>query len=331
VPGLDGPVSDHPIADYFEGRPAALDRLISRAQVAGTPGCDPDSVLLHCFGLADTTPVAPLTCSADTGQVPSNYVMRADPVHLRADQSSLRLFESHSFDISQDEADALVVSFNDFYAGHGWYLEAPVPARWYLRPDRPPAIATTPPAAVAGEDINPSLPHGASAREWHAMLNEIQMLFHAHDVNLDREQRGQPVINSLWPWGGGVMPQQATTGVARVRTRDPLAVALAGLAGVEVEDLPAGIDALQDPPGEGATLIVQDELHWPARYREIEKWLDTLFALEQTLFAPLADALAAGSIDSLHLMPCNGQCFTVSRRRLRGFWRRSRPFEQVLA
>ncbi len=331
VPGLDGPVSDHPIADYLDERPASLDRLLSRAQPATLPGHDPDSVLLHCFGLDETTPIAPLTCSADTGHVPANYVMRADPVHLRADQSSLRLFESHSFAISQEEADALVASFNDFYAGHDWHLEAPVPARWYLQPDRPPAIATTSPAAVAGEDINPSLPHGESAREWHAMLNEVQMLFHAHDVNLDRERRGLPVINSLWPWGGGVMPGQATTDVDRVRTHDPLAVALAGLAGIEVEDMPAGVDAWQNAPGEGTTLIVQDDLHWLARYKEIEKWLDALHALEQTLFAPLAGALAAGRVDSLCLMPCNGQCFTVTRRRLRGFWRRSRPFEQVLA
>ncbi|MBT8446613.1 MAG: hypothetical protein KJO38_05675, partial [Gammaproteobacteria bacterium] len=248
-----------------------------------------------------------------------------------ADQSSLRLFEAHSFTIDQAEADALTAAFNAFYAEQGWQLAAPVAERWYLHLDKPVDITTTAPWSVAGGDINPALAQGEDARIWHAMLNEVQMLFHAHDVNLDRERRGLPVINSLWPWGGGVMPGQATTDVDRVRTHDPLAVALAGLAGIDVEAPPAGVNAWQAPPGEGSTLIVQDDLYWPARYNEVEKWLDALHALEQTLFAPLAGALAAGRVGSLCLMPCNGQCFTVTRRRLRGFWRRSRPFEQVLA
>ncbi|MGB5259363.1 MAG: hypothetical protein WBO34_02435 [Gammaproteobacteria bacterium] len=331
LPGLAGPVCDHPQTDYPEGRPAALDRLITRAQVAAAPGRDPDSVLLQYFGLDETTPVAPLTYRADCGHAPPGYVMRADPVHLRADQSSLRLFESHSFTISQEEADALVASFNDFYTGYGWHLEAPLPTRWYLQVDAPPSIDTTSPAALAGEDINPALPRGESARAWHAMLNEVQMLFHAHDVNLAREQRGQPVINSLWPWGGGVMPEQASTDICRVLTHDPLSVALAGLTGIDVGALPADVNALQDTLDDGVTLVMQDDLIWPVRYNDVEQWRAALDTLEHTLFAPLARTLAAGRIDSLRLLPCNGRCYTVTRRQLRSFWRRPRPFEQVLA
>jgi hypothetical protein len=331
VPGLQGPVSDHPIADYLDERPASLDRLMTRAHAAVAPGHDADGVLLQYFGMDESTPVAPLTYHADCGRAPPGYVMRADPVHLRADQSSLRLFESHSFTLGQAEADALVAAFNDFYTGYGWRLEAPVPTRWYLQVDEPPSIDTTSPAALAGEDINPSLPRGESARTWHAMLNEVQMLFHVHAVNLERERRGQPVINSLWPWGGGSMPQRATTNLSRVWTHDPLAIALAGLGGIDTGSLPAAPDAWQDRFVEGTTLIMQDDLNWPARYNDVETWRAALDKLEGTLFAPLDEALAAGRIDSLCLLPCNGRCFTVTRRQLRRFWRRPRPFEQVLA
>ena len=53
-------------------------------------------------------PVAALTCLIDIEEPDAGYIMRADPVHLRADQSTLRLFDSRTFSITQDEADALV-------------------------------------------------------------------------------------------------------------------------------------------------------------------------------------------------------------------------------
>jgi hypothetical protein len=330
LPGLGGPVSDHPIGDYLEQRPASLDRLLSRATISSMPGSGLDSVLLQCFGLQDTTAIAPLTCLLDSGRKPAAFVMRVDPVHLRADQSCVRLFESHSFTVSQDEADALVETFNEFFAGDGWQLDAPVADRWYLRSERQPNITTLPPWSVAGEDIYASLPQGDAAREWHAMLNEVQMLFHGHDVNLAREQQGRPVINGVWPWGGGVMPGGASADYTRVVAREPLALALASLAGIPVSASPDTVSKLLAPKDEGVVLVVCDDLRWPARYNEIEKWLAVLEQLERTLFAGLVDALVARQIDSLQLMPCNGRCFTTTRRQQRAFWRPVRPFEQVL-
>jgi hypothetical protein len=330
LPGLGGPASDHPIGDYLERRPAMLDRLLSRAAGSSMPGSDLDSVLLRSFGLQDTTAIAPLTFLLDTGQAPAGFIMRADPVHLRADQSCVRLFESHSFNISMEEASALVASFNAFFAADGWHLDAPVADRWYLSSGRQPDITSPSPWSVAGEDIYASLPQGGSAREWHAMLNEVQMLFHGHDVNLERERQGRPVINGVWPWGGGVMPDGTSGDYTRVVTREPLAAALARHAGIATGTLPDEVSKLVAQAGEGVVLVVCDDLRWPARYNEIEEWLAALDRLEQTLLAGLTDALAGRRIDSLRLMPCNGQCFTTTRRRQRAFWRMVRPFEQVL-
>ena len=330
VPGLAGPESDHPLADYLEQRPGSLDRLISRSLSGQLAGNDLDDVLFHYFGLDQASPVAPLTYAADTGHAPSRYVMRADPVHLRADQSCLRLFEAHSFGITQDEANALAASFTEFYAERGWCLEAPTPQRWYLTPGEQPDISTTPLANVAGMDINPALPQGGAARQWLAVLNEVQMLFHAHEVNLVREQRGEPAINSLWPWGGGVMPAAVNTMIDRVMTDEPLAAALAGMAGVRVDAAPASAEQLLSQGDSGVTLAVLDTLSWPARYNEIEAWVDALHTLEDVMFAPLQDALATGRVTSIRLLPCNGSCFDITRRQLRGFWRRVRPYEQAL-
>jgi hypothetical protein len=41
---------------------------------------------------------------------------------------------------------------------------------------------------------------------WRHAINEAQMVLHAHPVNQARQAAGQPVVNSLWPWGGGRLP-----------------------------------------------------------------------------------------------------------------------------
>jgi hypothetical protein len=124
VPGLSGPESDHPITDYFEQRPVALDRLLSRSHDERVLASGLEATLAGYFGIGAATdlPVAPLSWLADTGEPATQYLLRADPVHLRADQSSLRLFDAHSFSLAQDEADALVASINDFNAAHGCNL-----------------------------------------------------------------------------------------------------------------------------------------------------------------------------------------------------------------
>ena len=208
IPGLAGPVVDRSVTDYIETRPAALDRLLSRSTVETVPYTGMEAALCHLFGVpaTDAPPVAPLSYLADSGQAPTRYLLRADPVHLRADQSRLRLFESHSFFITQDEADALVASINAFNAAQDWQLGALHPQRWYLSLPMAPDLQTTPPAQAAGLDIDTLLPQGGDAGRWAAVLNELQMLLHEHPVNQAREQRGEPVINSLWLWGGGVLP-----------------------------------------------------------------------------------------------------------------------------
>jgi hypothetical protein len=45
-------------------------------------------------------------------------------------------------------------------------------------------------------------PQEDSLREWRRLLNEIQMVWHEHPVNLARAERGEVPINSLWLFGG---------------------------------------------------------------------------------------------------------------------------------
>ncbi|MGD8873727.1 MAG: phosphoglycerate mutase [Gammaproteobacteria bacterium] len=336
VPGLCGPESDPPVSDYLrDSRPAALDRLLSRSRIAVDSGNDLDATLGQLFGLAGEAvrelPAAALTWLADTGQPPAAWLMRADPVHLRADQSCLRLFDSHSFTITREEADALVTAFNTYFLDTGWELTAPQPQRWYLSLPQPPSLQTWPPGRVAGQDIDPCLPRGPDAARWHALLNEIQMLFHTHPVNAAREQRGAPPINSIWPWGGGRLPGVLTPRATRLLADHPLATGLARHAQLAFAGLPVTVGEVLAGPGDGCTLLVDDRLEWPMHYGDIDAWLDALQTLEANWFAPLLAALRDGTLATLEIYPCRGRVFHVSRAGLRRFWKPLRAYEESCA
>ena len=333
IPGLCGPDSDPPVSDYLQPRPAALDRLLSRSKIVqhGTTGLE--ATLCRWFGLDGNgqaaLPVAPLTYRADAGETAAGYIMRADPVYLRADQSILRLFDADTFPVTQAEADKLVTAFNSFYSERGWQLQAPCPRRWYLTLAAPPAMTTTAVSQLGGQDIDAFLPRGEDAADWHRILNEVQMLFHAHPVNSAREQRGEPAINSLWFWGGGELPEVVQTEFTRVASDHPLAMGLARQAGITRVDLPSGATELFDFAAPGSSLLVTDVLESPVLYGEVERWLERLLQLEQQWFIPLLEAMRRGELTSLAIYPCNGQRFHISRRQLRAFWKPLRPFETV--
>lgn len=331
IPGLCGPQTNPPVSDYLQTRPVALDRLLSRSRMLAAPGDSLDTLLCSLFGLdldaGAAPPVAPLTWLADTGAAGSGYMLRADPVHLRADQSRLLLFEGHSFDLSQEEADQLAAAFNTLYADRSWQLTAIRPQRWYLSVSHAPLIAAVSPARVAGQDIDACLPQGEDAVEWHAMLNEVQMLFHDHPVNMAREQCGEPAINSLWFWGGGVLPEGVHSGIAQIITDNVLGMGLAAVADIPRRDLPADAGELLALAVPGVNLVACDALQWPTQYGDVEHWLEGLQQLEQGWFVPLLAALQRGELASLAIYPCNGRSYVTSRAQQRQFWKRNQPFE----
>jgi hypothetical protein len=271
-------------------------------------------------------PVAALTWLADTGESCGDYLLRVDPVHVRADRSCLRLFDAATFSLRSEESSALVKAFNDFYSGRGWQLKAPHPERWYLALPRAPEMTTCAPGTIGGEDINDFLPAGADSSDWHIIMNEVQMLFHDHPVNSAREQRGDLSVNSIWPWGGGTLPGKPETPLTQVLTDQPLPAGLALLAGISRRELPAEGRQLPALLKEGLNLVVVDHLEKSARYGDTEAWSARIGQLEQTWFLPLLKLLENRKLESLDMYPVNGLCYSSSRRRLHYFWKRLQPF-----
>ena len=304
--------------------PAAT-RLLSRARRT-IEGADVDSLRYRLLGYSLSAthdlPDAWLSYQFDTGMVAAAALLRADPVHLRADQSRLLLFDAAHLDITAAEVRELSDAFNRHFAADGLRLEFPTSTRGYLHLDEAPAIRTTPLAQAMGRNIDACLPVGPAARHWHRLLNEVQMLFHDHPVNRAREARGQPLINGLWLWGGGRPVAAAPSVWQRLWSSDPALRGLAWLNGIQSGEPPTQAGDWLSDVVDGRHMVCLDALRRAAAYADLENWIVEMQRLERDWFAPLEHALKQGRLRDLRLYPDDGCSYRVTRWDLLCFWKR---------
>ena len=302
---------------------AAAETLIARGRRRRTALVSREAWLFGRFGVPRQRdwPVAPYTLLADGGAPGPHCWMRADPVHLQVGRDSLVLADSTAFEVSRAESEALAEALNRHF-GQTMLVYPLRPARWYLRLEKAPDMQTTPAAAARGAAIDEKLPSGPDAMRFNALMNEAQMLLHEHPVKAEREARGEPALNSIWFWGGGVIDAGRARPFSTVFADDPLARGLALAAGIPALALPkdagSALAALGD---EGRVLAVPDaprEAQLRARSA----------ALERDWFLPLLAALKSGRIGMLTLHLCGADSLLeveTVRSDLRHFWRLRRP------
>jgi hypothetical protein len=192
-------------------------------------------------------PVAALTRQRDVGDAAGASWLRADPACMVPDMHGARMM-AYGETLRPTLADslALLPVLQPLFADAGFVLDAPDPSRWYLRLPIDLALPDfDSPDEVLGDDLFSHLPEGEGGRRWRALMTEAQVLLHNHSWNQQRAAQGQQPINSLWFWGGGVMPVSVSTPHAQVRSRDALLQGLALAAGVAVDGEQA-VDALVD-------------------------------------------------------------------------------------
>jgi hypothetical protein len=305
-----------------------LRRICGRGTLLQFPAIDGETWLCQAFEVEKQHdwPVAPLTALVDGLAAESGCWLRADPVHLQLQRNSTLVLAAPVLEVSAAEAAALTAALNAYFAMDGIALSAAHPARWYLAHDEATSVTSPTLTAVAGRP----LPRTQLAGRWHRWLTESEMLLHDHPVNLAREQRGDPVINSLLLWGGGRKPAVPGRHFSHVWTTDPLALALAVQSGAEHAPAPgtaaAWLAAQSAATAAGSRhLVTLDQCHHAARYGGPESWIQAIAALEDSWFAPLWSALG-GEITALDIVAINPeQCLRITLRpadRLK-LWRRT--------
>lgn len=324
-------------AQAVSGMPAlpALTRLLGRARSARHPALTPEAWLCQAFEVErqQDLPVAPLTAALDNLEVGDAYWLRADPVHLRVDRDRALLVDGGLIDVTLPEAKAFTSALTRHFADDGLEFFAPVPQRWYVKLREPPRLITRETSTAAGKDVDEHLPAGGDALAWHALFNEVQMLLHEHGVNDAREARGEPAVNSVWFWGGGVRPAVPGRHFDTVWSDDTTATALAAAADLHAAGVPADaatwLELARARHQEARShLLVLGELAGAAAYGDVENWARRVAALESHWFAPLAAALRDRTLSGLALVvPGESGCwrFDVTRADLAKFWRSAKP------
>ncbi len=243
----------------------SLENFFAKSRYSTPLDADLDRLRLKLFGLqADgETPVAALSrlaldliSSDDKG-----YYLRLDPVTLQADMSRVMLIRSGfaGFPVSYQQSVQEVVQQVMLQPGETEALDLQaVGDYWTIRLPVHPGVSFTSLDEALGADVSESLPEGIPGRYWKRLQNEIQMALHASEANERRRQRGAALINSVWFWGGGSLPQALDHNFFEwVYSADPVSRGMATLQGmqaIDLQDLPAN-GRWHDKANRGSILV----------------------------------------------------------------------------
>lgn len=293
--------------------PATAARVLGRAAHEQSGPGRLAQLRRHFRLLPDHWPAAALTRAIDAGTDPGEagtVWLRADPAHVAPDLNGARLLGwGEGLGLDADDAHALLPALRPLFGDAGFLLDAPHPARWYLRLPagvRLPDFAA--PEDAVGEDLFLALPQGDDpvARRWRALITEVQVVLHQHPWNLERAGRGRVAINSLWFWGAGVAPDAVQSRYMNVRSPDALLQALARASGAATATPQAAGVATGD------SLVDLRHLH-------------SLDMLVTQVLPPLLESMARAEYDALVLDFEDGACFHLRHGQRWRFWRRPLP------
>jgi len=304
-----------------EPRLSRLDLLLARGRREAIAQTGVESLLCQEFGIPrqHDWPIAPISLAAAGGQAGSAYWVRADPVHAHIERD--RVILSEVAEPGPDEARLLCEALS-LHFGEAFSPQPMRPDAWVVRIAEALEISTTPLSLAAGRHIDPLLPAGRDAMQWRRLLNEIQMLLFSHPVNQAREARGELVINSVWLWGGGSLPDMPDQETRAVLCDQQDWRALAEHAGAKVGTLPKKWS--RDLPED--VLVILDAPHRHLRRGDFGAWLTAMQDFEQNWLAPL---FAVGRSFEL-LDPLQGMHLVWNSAYRWKFWRRApKPVRQT--
>lgn len=246
-------------------------------------------------------PIAPILAQAELSNTTPAHWLFADPVHLQLGHDDVILQET-LLALPENQATAMLDTLNRHFAEDGWAFQRGKSGRWYLGLNGPAAITTAPPRLALRRPVRHYLPRGEDAGRFLRASTEIQMLLHEHPMNHQREERGEPTVNSLWFWGGGAARPRAQAKSLLLCADGDMVRALAHGAGAQIAGLPPDAHGLPDSSAE--VVLWLDALDPPHAEGNFATWCSKLQALEQQWLAPLCARADRGDFE-LRVLVCS--------------------------
>jgi hypothetical protein len=315
----------------------ALAMLLARAKILQTENFDPFSrALPHETWLArrflpdqfapqSSPPLADALMRKHGLQAESGTWFVVQPVHFHIARDHLVLTDPRQLALPDAESRLLFEAARPLFEEEGKTLVYGDAATWFVQADDWRDLHTATPDAACGHNIDIWLPKGDAELAWRKLQNEVQMHWHMHEVNAEREARGVKPVNSLWLWGGATLPQGGHASPPPAPYTDTFrlhgwSTALGATAARNHGDCHA-IDAILAAPQHG--LLLLDALLAPALAADWGAWLQALQTLDADWFRLFLSALQGGRLQHLNLVLTHNAGlaeFGVSRGSLRKFW-----------
>lgn len=238
-----------------------------------------------------------------------------NPAHIQITRNHLTMNDPRGLRLTEAESRPLFDVARPYFDEIGKTLLYGDAANWFMRAGDWSDLKTSSPDAAVGLNLTDWLPSGKQAVNFRKLQNEVQMLWFEHPVNVERESRGLPAINSFWPWAPSSAVKATDTRLAASHAPGWLA-ALATCAAAPRELLSGAA---------GDATIVACELSESAIAADWAGWIDRMHQLEETLFAPALASLLQGRLRAVRLLLSQRDAqteFTTSRMAQRAFWRR---------
>jgi hypothetical protein len=317
----------------------ALATLLSRAQTPTLQDFDAFSrALPHENWLARQFSLGPLkdnnsppvaaAAMQNFGLTPDpGYWFLLQPVHIHIARDHLVLTGQRRLDLTEQESRALFETAKPLFNESGKILLYGDAGTWFVQANDWADLLTATPDAACGHNIDiwmPKDPHDTHDRAWRKLQNEVQMHWHTHTVNNQREFRRADPINSVWLWGGA--PSDISS-FSNTEKRYSHTFNLTGwmktygqFAENQMQNRTAA-DVIKIAPERG--LLMLDTLIAPGLAQDWSYWLEQMQALEANWFAPILAALREGKISSVSLILTHGTKLiemSLTRNSLRKFW-----------
>jgi hypothetical protein len=241
-----------------------------------------------------------------------------NPAHIEIARSHLLMNDLRRLQLSETDARALFDAAKPYFDEIDKTLLYGDAQTWFMRADGWAGLDTASPDAATGQNLADWLPTGAVAIEYRKLQNEVQMLWFEHPVNLARASRGQPAVNSFWPWAPASASNASRTEATMASIDCPPWLAV--IARPVPDSLPEFLGAARQD-----TQLVCGSLGEPAIATDWSGWLLQMQSLEQQLFTPLLAAVRNGSIGKVELIMSRRDAqasFTTTTMAQRAFWRR---------
>ena len=305
VPDLLWPDREHIQAFEFESAPQ-LARFLFLADYTAealAPADSWESALARLFGFKNERP--PLGALRLLGESPGGKdtpadgctLLCADPVNLDFIQQAMVLSNIAASDLDEAEAALLISALNEEFAGEGKFFAGATNAHWYFQPTDPAIELPNLPACsrLLGRRVDADESRQLLGREGLRWLNRIQICLNNHPVNEARQIQGKSIINSVWPWGAGLLdPAQHHPG--RFQSASGESTLLRGLCEV------TGTAHVPGTAAPAPELILDKSLASAIAHNDLDAWKNAIEDLSCQWITPALSALEKGELTTLTLI-----------------------------